>query len=98
MTFYEIMTEDQPFQETSFCDAELYDNIATKGLRPQHPGLLAEDRGLSPIMWAMMTQCWSENSKERPSASQIANHIDQLIDVEQKRSKVAGLHNVYNWR
>jgi len=57
MTFYEILTERLPFDDISLSESELLNDIATKGLRPPHPGIVAEQRGLSMVLWAIMTQC-----------------------------------------
>ncbi|KLO08886.1 kinase-like protein [Schizopora paradoxa] len=88
MTFYEILTESLPFSDTTLRGTKLYDSIVIMGFRPQYPGSMAKQRGLSLILWTLMEGCWSEDIKERPSARQVVEHLEMLLDIEEKRNKL----------
>ncbi|KLO18998.1 kinase-like protein [Schizopora paradoxa] len=86
MTFYEILTENLPFNNTSFSDIELFKRIEENSLRPPYPNSEAEQRGLSVGLWAIITQCWASDATARPTAREVSNRLRQLADNEEKRS------------
>ncbi|KZT54454.1 kinase-like protein, partial [Calocera cornea HHB12733] len=43
--------------------------------RPQHPGSLANQRGLCDALWQLAQDCWKEERTERPTASDIVTRI-----------------------
>jgi len=88
MTFYEILTEQLPFDDSLLAESELLDDIAVKGLRPPHPGIIAKQRGLSEVLWALMSICWSADPTARPSVHHIVEHVAQLQNTARK----------YSWR
>jgi hypothetical protein len=45
-------------------------------LRPAHD--LSQTRGLTDDIWHLIKTCWSQDSSERPEASQIVSHLRSL--------------------
>lgn len=85
---FQILTEQLPFGDSLLAESELLNDIAVKGLRPPHPGIIAEQRGLSEVLWALMSICWSADPTARPSVHQIVEHVAQLQNTARK----------YSWR
>ncbi|KAJ7826994.1 kinase-like domain-containing protein, partial [Mycena olivaceomarginata] len=66
---YEILTGKAPFYEF-FLDAPVIFKVLA-GFRPSRPATIPSDDGL----WLLLQDCWSQQSYDRPNASQIVQHL-----------------------
>lgn len=66
MSILEIFTGAAPFYGVQIW--RIVQDVP-KGLRPSHPGKIAEDNGMTEAVWAFMQRCWAE-SHARPTAAE----------------------------
>lgn len=73
MTCLEIMTEKLPFSHLGLDGGAIFE--VYKGKRPARP---AENPVGSDVLWTLAERCWKSDPNERPSASDVLKHLQNL--------------------
>jgi serine/threonine protein kinase len=82
MTIYEILTRKIPFEEEDESDPFNIAFIIKSGDRPEIPTSLQSN----PLV-SIINETWKQNPNERPTANEILNKLDLLVEKMSPSSK-----------
>jgi hypothetical protein len=79
-TIFQILSSHPPFY--TLADNLVYDAVINEGQRPPRPTESSEI-GLSDLLWALVTDCWSQDPATRPGSGPLR---DRILLLESSRA------------
>jgi len=67
MTILEVFSDLEPFSGVEWWN--VFKGVPM-GLRPDHPGKVAENNGMTPHIWAYIQRCWRSEPVTRPTVTE----------------------------
>ncbi|KAK1218884.1 hypothetical protein PQX77_018411 [Marasmius sp. AFHP31] len=84
-TILEMITGQPPFADVMTVDAMVILEVGTKGTRPSRPPLAS--CWCPDNIWALVQQCWAQQSQDRPKASEVHEYLSKLVSLRRSGAR-----------